>query len=124
MRVDELIDRLHDLTADEIRHVAAAIRASTDTADGEIAWWRATVTVTDALRRQRRSREAGAMAHAASSAVLAAADRAGVRDSEHAVVTMAARAAAEFARALTAGVDTERDVAALVSVWQPVPTAA
>jgi hypothetical protein len=124
MRADELITRLHEMTADEIRSVAGGVREAADTAEGEVAWWRATVAVSSALRRQRRSREAAALAHDASAAVLAAADRAGVRETEHATVTVVARAAAELARAVTAELRVDRETETLFAVWQRVPVPA
>lgn len=103
MDVDDFTHRLHDLTAEEIQRVAAAVRAELGTAEGELAWWRATIDVTGVLRHQRRSRQAGLAAHRAASAVVEAARIAGLADdTSRDEVTVVARAAAEAARLLVA----------------------
>jgi hypothetical protein len=124
MRANELIARLNGMTADEIRSVACGVRDAAETAEGEVAWWRATVAVSSSLRRQRRSREAAVLAHDASAAVLAAADRAGVRETEHSTVTVVARAAAELARAVAADLHANPETETLFAVWLRVPVAA
>jgi hypothetical protein len=105
MDTDAFTHRLHGMTAVDIERVAAALRAELDTADGELTWWRATIEVTGTLRREHRSRQAGLAAHRASTAVVDAARAAGIDDDVHRTeVTAVARAAAEAARALAAGV--------------------
>jgi hypothetical protein len=66
MQASEFTARLGRMTAPEFGAVAAAIRSERDTADSELTWWRATLSVNACLRRQRRSREAGMAAHHAS----------------------------------------------------------
>lgn len=97
---DEFVNRLQVLTAVEITAVAAALRAELGTADGELAWWQATIEVSEAIKRRRRTREAGLVAHRAATAVVDAARVAGIDDEQHRPdITAVARAAAEAARA-------------------------
>ena len=117
MDTTEFVSRLHTMSPDEMRAVATALRNAVQTAEGEVSWWRATVAISAALRQQRRSREAGALAHQASAAVLDAASRAGVLDAEHATVTLVARAAAEVARGLAAGPTVRPEVDSLLLAW-------
>jgi hypothetical protein len=101
MDSEQFTHRLHDLTAGDIVRVAAALRAGQGSAEGELAWWRATIEVTGAVRRHRCSRQAGLAAHRAAAAVLGAARAAGIDDDGHrADVTAVARAAGEAARLL------------------------
>jgi len=123
VEASELIVRLYHLTAPELAALADALRHGHDTADGEVAWWRTTISVTAALRHQHRSREAGLFAHRASAAVVEAATRAGVADVARDDVTLVARAAAEVARALVAadGTDASRlTLGPVLAPWQPV----
>ena len=106
MEPTEFIATLGSLSTDDLRHVADEVRRGSNTADGELAWWRATVRVSSALRRSHRSREAGLFAHRAVEAVQAAAVRGGLAE-EREVVTTVARAAAEVARALVADSDVD-----------------
>jgi hypothetical protein len=103
MQASEFTARVAKLTAPEFSAVAAALRAEHDTADNEVAWWRATLAVNATLRRQRRTREAGLAAHDASTAVMDAARRSGLIDEDRETAITVARAAAEAARALVAG---------------------
>jgi len=102
MSHDEFTHRLRGLTAEDIEQVAAAIRAELDTADGEVAWWRATIAVSGTLRRAHRSRQASLAAHRAATAVLEAARDAGLCDTHRDAVVAVARAASEAARVLVA----------------------
>ena len=108
----EFTQRLEHLSAEEISAVAAQLRAEHDTADGEVAWWRATIAVSGALRRHRRTRVASVAAHRAAAAVVGAASVAGRGDDRRNDVTAVARAAAEVARVLVVG--DEDDVPAAV----------
>lgn len=117
METTEFMTKLREMGPDEMRSVAAALRSAVDTAEGEVTWWRATVAISAALRQQRRSREAGVLAHEASAAVLDAASRAGVLEAEHATVTLVARAAADVARGLAAGPAVEPELAPLLPPW-------
>jgi hypothetical protein len=102
---EDFTARLTALDAATIARIAADLRADLQTADGEVAWWRATVAVSGALRRERRTRLAGLAAHHAAAAVVAAAQRAGYGEERWSEVTAVARAAAEVARALVAAGD-------------------
>jgi hypothetical protein len=103
MQASEFTARVARLTAPEFSAVAAALRAEHDTADNEVAWWRATLAVNATLKRQRRTRQAGLAAHDASSAVMDAARRSGLIDEDRETAVVVARAAGEVARALIAG---------------------
>lgn len=103
MQTSEFTARVARLTAPEFAAVAAGLRAEHDTADNEVAWWRATLAVNASLRRNRRTRQAGLAAHQAANAVLDAARRCGVIDDDRDTVIAVARAASEVARALVAG---------------------
>ena len=120
---DDFTHRLHGLSAEEFDRVAAALRADLDSADGEVAWWRATIELTGALRRHHCTRQASLAAHRASVAVLEAAKAAGIDDDEHrSNVTAVARAAAEAARVrvlLAAGPASAAATAPLLHPWHP-----
>jgi hypothetical protein len=103
MQASEFTARVAKLTADDFAAVAASLRAEHDTADNEVAWWRATLAVNACLRRNRRSREAGLAAHHAAGAVMEAAHRCGIVDHDRDTAILVARAAAGVARALVAG---------------------
>lgn len=124
MNADEFAHRLHHLTADDIERVAMAVRAEVATAEGELAWWRATIEVTEVLRRQHCSRQAGLAAHRAATAVVEAARAVGYAGDEHRdEVTAVARAAAEAARLLVAeraGAGTVTGGQPLVHPWQRI----
>lgn len=129
MDSDDFTDRLHELTAEDIDVLAAALRAELETADGEIAWWRATIELTGALRRYRCTRQASLAAHRAASAVLDAARAAGIDDDAHRTdVTAVARAAAEVARVQVLRTFAEEPAAVtadpLLHPWQTVAVAA
>jgi len=116
------VDRLDALTGDDIADVAAELRREFATADGELCWWRATITVGANLKRHHRSRDAGLAAHRSSTAVLRAADKADMRVSKD-DVTLVARAASEVARVLVA--DQQHDVpqlliGVLLAPWRAV----
>src|SRR5215212_6693853 len=63
-------ERLRELTGQAITDLASALRHELDTAEGELAWWKATIAVSAVLKRHHRSREAGLAAHTASVALL------------------------------------------------------
>ena len=126
---DEFTSRLQGLTAAEFERVAATLRAELDSVDGEVAWWRATIELSGALRRHHCSRQASLAAHRASVAVIAAARAAGIDDDSHRNdVTAVARAAAEAARVrvlLAAGAAPATATEPLLHPWQPFqPSAA
>ncbi|HEY2811828.1 MAG TPA: hypothetical protein VGJ03_00045 [Acidimicrobiales bacterium] len=106
MDPDEFNERLRDLSGQAITALAIALRHDLDSVDGEVSWWRATITIGATLRRCHRSREAGLAAHSASVALLEAVGRSAVPVSRE-DATVVARAASEAARVLVA----ERDPA-------------
>lgn len=120
MSSDEFARRLQALTAEDIERVAAALHADLDTADGEVAWWRATIAVSGALRRAGSGRAAGLAAHRAVTAVLDAARAAGIDTTQRDAVTAVARAAAEAARGLVAEGVADAAREPLLHPWQQV----
>jgi hypothetical protein len=120
-------ERLSELSGAEIAAIASSLRHELESAEGEVSWWRATITIGANLKRHHRSREAGLAAHRASAAVLQAAEKTDsvVRKDD---VTVVARAASEVARVLVA--EHDHDVPATISAvllapWQSlVPAAA
>jgi hypothetical protein len=123
----EFAERLSELTGPDIAALAATLRRELDTAEGEVCWWRATITVGANLKRHHRSREAGLAAHRASRAVIDAAARAADTVNKD-DVTVVARAASEVARVLVAEHDhdvPESTIDVLLAPWRPlVPIAA
>jgi len=115
----EFAERLSELTGHEIASLAEVLRREVGTADGEVSWWRATVSVGANLKRHHRSREAGLAAHRASCAILHAADHAASPPSKE-DVTMVARAASEVARVLVAAHDHDvpaTSITVLLAPW-------
>lgn len=123
MDSSEFTHLLERLGPDDIASVAAGLRSELASAEGEVAWWRATVEVSGALRRVRRTREASLAAHRAASAVVVAARAAGIGEDQRDDVTQVARAAAEVARALVAGEAAAKSGGPLLNAWQPVVAA-
>jgi hypothetical protein len=118
--VNAFNERLRSLTGNAIRELATALRHEVDTAEGELAWWRATIAVSAELKRKHCTRQAGLAAHHASVALLEAAQRAGIAETAREDVTVVARAASEVARALVAST-----APVLPTPWRPlVPVAA
>src|SRR4030081_3768623 len=103
MEPAEFAERLSELTGPDIAALAASLRHELETADGEVSWWRATITIGTNLKRHHRSREAGLAAHRAALAVLSAAEK--VDEISKDDVTLVARAASEVARVLVAAHD-------------------
>jgi hypothetical protein len=115
--------RLNNLTGGEITELAASLRVELQTPEGEVCWWRATIAVGSSLKRTHRTRDASLAAHQATIAVQAAALRSPeghtpARDD----ITVVARAAAEVARAIVAGLP-EGTTAALFAAWEPLVAA-
>jgi hypothetical protein len=104
---------LRRLTPTDFHVIGAALEGRVATAADEVEAWRLTITVDRTLRRLRRSRNAAQAAAAATHTVLAAA-RADLVDLPDRTVTLVARAAAEVARALTAGDDAHYEAEALL----------
>ena len=120
MDAAEFTHRLEGLSATDLDRIAHDLRADAASADGEVGWWRATVAVGCALRRTRRTREAGLAAHHAATAVVARAEQLSVLDPQHDDVTLVARAAADVVRGLVAGQDVAEHLARLMAPWQTV----
>jgi hypothetical protein len=112
--------RLNELSGQEITHLAAFLRVELDTPDGEVSWWRATIAVGATLKQCHRTRMASLAAHQASTAVQAAATAASGSDApSRDDVIVVARAAAEVARALVAGLP-DHAAAPLFAAWETV----
>lgn len=125
MEPGEFVLRLHELTGPEITALAASLRHELDSADGEVSWWRATITIGANLKRHHRSREAGLAAHRAAGAVLQAAEHTASVSKDD--ITVVARAASEVARVLVAEHDhdvPEATIALLLAPWRPLVSAA
>jgi hypothetical protein len=113
-------ERLSELTGTDITALAASLRHELDTAEGEVSWWRATITIGANLKRHHRSREASLAAHRASCAVVEAAGRAAETVSRD-DLTAVARAASEVARVLVARYDDdvpEGTIDVLLAPWR------
>lgn len=119
MDLAEFTQALNRLRASDVHRVAAALHDNTMSAADELDAWRATLTIDRALRRSQRIRLAARAASAATHTVLAAAEADGVKlpDAE---VTHVARAAAEVARGLVAGIDAAAEVRLLLRSWTPL----
>jgi hypothetical protein len=117
MDLTEFHAALKQLTADDIRRVAASL--ASDTAGDEVDAWHATIAIDRALRHTHRSRHAGRAAWDAAQTVqhVAEADGMQLPDVD---VTQVARAAAEIARGMTAGDDCASEVHQLLQHWFPV----
>jgi hypothetical protein len=118
----EFAERLSELTGPDITALAAVLRHELDSAEGEVSWWRATITIGANLKRHHRSREAGLAAHRASCAVVSAAAKLPHAPSKS-DVTVVARAASEVARVLVAEHDhdvPQATAAVLLAPWRPL----
>jgi hypothetical protein len=101
LAVDDLVDRLRTLTAEDIRRAGLLIRSEARSAADEIEWWSATIRVGHALRHQRRRVAAAQATAAATRAVRHAAHQAGLTADDPDVVATA-RAATDAAAAVVA----------------------
>jgi hypothetical protein len=99
---EEFISLLGRLTAGMILAAAADLDLVSNTVSGELAWWHATVEVDRLVRLHHAGRRASLAASQAVAAVTASARAGGLDLKDHRVVAVA-RAAADAARALTAG---------------------
>jgi len=104
------------LSADELRGVSNSLQS--DLLTDEVDWWRATIAVDKVLRHVRLTRQAAGAASEAVHAVQSAAVRAGIAlpDDD---VTRVARAAADVARGLVAGLPARPVVRLLMEHWTP-----
>jgi hypothetical protein len=120
MDAAEFAHRLERLSRHDIDEVACALRAALGSAEGEVAWWKATITVDKALRLRGQGRQAGRAAWAAAHAVLESAEREGMLPASKDEVTAVARAASDVARGLVAGGSVAAVMGDLVRIWRPV----
>jgi hypothetical protein len=106
-----------DLSALELHELANSLGSEVLT--DEVDWWRATIAIDKVLRHERCTRQAARAAADAAHAVQEAARRGGFHlpDPE---VTRVARAAADVARGLVAGVPARPVVRLLLEHWAPV----
>jgi hypothetical protein len=100
--VDDLVDRLRTLSAEDIRRAGILIRSEARSAADDIEWWSATIRVGHALRQRHQRVAAARAASQASRAVRQAAHQAGLDADDPDVVTTA-RAASDAAGAVIAG---------------------
>jgi hypothetical protein len=110
---------LRDLTADDIRLVSNDVAALVASPAGEVAATKAVLVIEQSLHRLHRSAQAGLAAHAVAQAVLAAAERGGIRLPND-DATRVARSAATLARGLVAGFVVEDAVRFLAGGWERV----
>jgi hypothetical protein len=98
---EAFVQELADMGEPELRALARLVRHDALSAEGELAWWRATTEVGAVLRSTRCGRRAAVVAHEAARAVVVAGDRCGL-GTERELITAVARAAADAARAMVA----------------------
>src|SRR4051794_14782861 len=118
MDAAEFTHRLEELSVGDFHRIAHDLRAESATADGEVGWWRATVAVGSALRRSRRTRQAGLAAHEAATVVVARAEGLSLLVAHHDDVPLVAGAAADVARGLIAGGDVAEHLRRLLEPWR------
>lgn len=113
----QFVSALSRLTGDDLRAIAASLES--DTLTDEVDWWRATIAIDKLLRHVRHTRQAARAATDAVHAVRDAATRAGIAlpDDD---MTRVARAAADVARGLVAGLPARPVVRLLLEHWAPV----
>jgi hypothetical protein len=100
--VDELVDRLRTLSAEDIRRAGLLMRGESRSAADEIEWWSATIRVGHVLRQQHRRLAAAQATSGANRAVKHAAQQAGLASDDPDVVATA-RSATDAAAAVVAG---------------------
>lgn len=105
MDIEEFVRWWRSKDRTDIEGMLAALAAETETADGEVSWWRASTEVSAALRRTGRVRVGCTAAHRASCAAMAVCTSTGLRDVDRDGATRLARAAGDAARVLVAGDD-------------------
>jgi hypothetical protein len=120
MDANDFTERLVAMSRADVEIVAKGLHHRLGSAEGEVAWWKATITIDRILKRDGRCRLASRVASGAAHAVLAAAERSGMLPEEKDEVTLVARAAADVARGLVAGGPEDGPVASLLEVWRPV----
>jgi hypothetical protein len=117
MDLDTFVALLSELDGSDLDMIAKSLDA--ESVGDEVDSWHAMIAIDKELRRLHLSRNAAHAAYRASQAVLVAAGR---QDWElpHPVATKVARAAADIARALTAGDGCRLELAFLVQPWNAI----
>lgn len=117
MELAEFLGAINRLTGRDLERINAAMVARSKIQGDEIDAWNVTVTIENAIRTQRLSVRAGNAAHQAADALRHIATKAGWKtDDERTVRT--ARAAAEIARGIVAGLDAEVAVKSLMVAFE------
>lgn len=114
MDLDTFTTLLADLDAGDLEMIAKSVDAVS--VGDEVDAWHAMINIDKELRRLHRSRNAAHAAYQASQAVLVAAGRQGW-ELPHPAATKVARAAADIARAITAGDGCRVELAFLLQSW-------
>jgi hypothetical protein len=107
---------LRNLTADDIRTISADIGALVCSPAEEVVATKAVLSIEQSVHRMRRSQQAGLAAHAVAQAVLAAAERGGIKLPND-DATRVARSAATIARGIVAGPVVDDAVQFLLGGW-------
>lgn len=117
MELDTFTTLLSELDGSDLEMIAKSIDAQS--VGDEIDAWHAMIGIDKELRRTQRSRFAAHAAYQASQAVITTAGRLGW-ELPHPIATKVARAAADIARAITAGDDCKIELAFLLQAWTSV----
>lgn len=117
MEMDTFTTWLSELEGNDLELIAKSVDAQS--VGDEVDSWHAMIAIDKELRRLHRSRHAAHAAYQASQAVLLAAGRHGF-ELPHPVATKVARAAADIARAITAGDGCRLELAFLAQPWNAV----
>jgi hypothetical protein len=120
MDAETFVEQLARMDEVELRAVAGLVSHNALSAEGELAWWRATTEVGTVLRAGGHRRRAAMVAHGATMAVLDAAGRCGLMATERELVTAVARAAADAARAMVADPEVGGNGRILVTPFRPL----
>jgi hypothetical protein len=120
VNAERFIEELVHMGESELRAVAELVRHDALSAEGELAWWRATTNVGMVLRAAGWRRQAALVGHGAAQAVMAAGERCGMLDADRDLVTAVARAAADAARAMVADPASNGSSRVLVAPFRPV----
>jgi hypothetical protein len=128
MDAEAFVEELAQMGEPELQAIGDLVRHDALSAEGELAWWRATTQVGVALRATRCRRRAAVIAHGAAQSVIEAGERCGLLCSERELVTAVARAAADAARAMVAEPEGGASSQVLVApfrpvIWKPVAAA-
>jgi hypothetical protein len=117
MDLETFTTMLNSLDADDLDMIAKSVDAQS--VGDEVDSWHAMIAIDKELRRLQRSRIAAHAAYQASQAVVLSAGRLGW-ELPHPVATKVARAAADVARAITAGDECRIELAFMLQSWASV----